>query len=109
MITVNGVDYPDGALSIIDGNVYIDGKLASGNPTNNNNITVIINGNVDVLDLKATNVTVNGNVGTVETRSGNVAIEGDISGNVTTNSGNVKAGGSIKGSVTTRTGNIKSN
>jgi hypothetical protein len=103
-VTINGQTYSGNNVSIVNGNVVIDGvkqeQLLIGP------VTVTVHGSVDKVETGSGDVTVLDVVGSVETMSGDVSCTGDIGGYVTTMSGDVTAGGHIGGDVETMSGDI---
>jgi hypothetical protein len=109
MIKINGRIIKNvntsGSISITSTGVKIDGKLVGDfSQTDDKEINIQIDGNVDNLAIEQGSVNVSGDVGDLSSRSGSVNC-GDVSGDVMVRSGNVVAS-SISGSVETRSGNI---
>ena len=112
-VNVNGKNYevPNGcSVSVINGKVYFNGKLADDFENyKEKNIEIIIVGNCGEVKVDIGNVTVKGSVeGNVNADTGNIRIEGDVHGNVTTDMGNISAA-HIAGNATTYCGNIGKN
>lgn len=105
--TINGKTYKGNNISIIDGVVYVDGKVADkSNASLNTTIIVKINGNVDSISTDSGDVEVTGHAGKISTGSGDVST-GNCAGAISTGSGDVDINGQVYGSVKTRSGNIR--
>ena len=112
-VNVNGKNYevPNGcSVSVINGKIYFNGKLADDFKNyNDKKIEIIIVGNCGEVKADAGNINIKGNVeGNVNTDAGNISIEGDVKGNVTADCGNISAN-HISGNVSTDCGNISHN
>jgi hypothetical protein len=105
-VSINGQTYSGNNVSIINGNVVIDGNKQD--QVLEGPISVVVNGNVDRVETTSGDVDVTGSTGTVSTMSGSVTCGGNISGDVSTMSGSVRCDGSIGGSVETMSGSIRS-
>lgn len=106
--TINGKTFKGNNISIIDGVVYIDGKIADkSNASLNTTIIVKITGNVDSISTASGDVEVTGHAGKISTGSGNVSTGGDCAGTISTGSGNVDINGQVYGSVKTGSGNVR--
>ena len=109
-ICVNGKTYDvgDGNVSIINNEVYCNGKLVSDlKEFPEKEIRITIEGDLKG-DLKtgSGDVKIAGNVdGSVQTQSGDVDINGTVGGSITTMSGDVECG-NVGGSVSTMSGDI---
>jgi hypothetical protein len=109
-ICINGKTYDvgDGNVSVINNEVYCNGKLVSDlKDFSEKKIRIIIEGDLKG-DLKTSSgdVEITGNVGgSVQTQSGDVDISGTVGGSITTMSGDVKCG-NVGGSVSTMSGDI---
>lgn len=88
-ISINGktIQVPEGDMSIINNNIYINGKKLDTD-CKLENIAIIINGDVNNLENINGPVTINGNV------KGNVTANGSIKCKDVGN--NIKASGSVK-------------
>lgn len=111
IVSINGKKYtaPDGcSVSVINGKVYFDGKLAEDfTDWKEKHIEIKIEGNCHDVKTDAGNVTVTGNVeGDVFTGAGNIKVRGDIKGNTKTDCGNISSH-HIFGNANTDCGNIK--
>ena len=105
---INGKTFNGNNISIIDGVVYIDGKIADkSNASINTTIIVKITGNVDSISTASGDVEVTGQAGKISTGSGNVSTGGDCAGTISTGSGNVDINGQVYGSVKTGSGNVR--
>ena len=101
-ITVNGktITCSGNNVSIIDGQIVVDGKMIS--ESNSRNIKVIIEGNVEKIDCAGT-VEVHGNAGNIDC-GGSCTIKGDVNGSVDAGgsvtcgnvAGDIDAGGSVR-------------
>lgn len=106
--TINGKIFNGNNISIIDGVIYIDGKIADkSNASLNTTIIVKITGNVDSISTASGDVEVTGHAGKISTGSGNVSTGGDCAGTISTGSGNVDINGQVYGSVKTGSGNVR--
>ncbi len=101
-VVINGTSYSGKNISINNNKVTIDGVVQS--QLLDNEVNVIVHGNVNTLNTEAGSVTTD-SVGSVSTMSGSVTC-GNVQGNVETMSGSVKAN-NITGDVDTMSGNIK--
>jgi len=117
-ITTSGV----GSVSIINGEVFINGKKQDTGDAKEINIsiegnveklkapgcnTITVSGDVTDLSTSSGDVEVAGNVlAGIQCSSGDVEVEGDVSGSIQTSSGNVKCG-DVEGDVNTISGNVR--
>ena len=105
---INGKTYKGNNISIINGVIYIDGKIADkSNASLNTTIIVKITGNVDSISTVSGDVEVTVHAGKISTGSGNVSTGGDCAGTISTGSGNVDINGQVYGSVKTGSGNVR--
>ena len=105
--TINGKTYKGNNISIIDGVIYIDGKIADkSNSILNTTIIVKITGNVDRISTESGDVEVTGHAGKISTGSGDVST-GNCAGAISTGSGDVDINGQVYGSVKTGSGDIR--
>ena len=105
--TINGKTYKGNNISIIDGVIYIDGKIADkSNASLNTTIIVKITGNVDRISTESGDVEVTGHAGKISTGSGDVST-GNCAGAISTGSGDVDINGQVYGSVKTGSGDIR--
>ena len=105
--TINGKTYKGNNISIIDGVIYIDGKIADkSNASLNTTIIVKITGNVDSISTESGDVEVTGHAGKISTGSGDVST-GNCAGAISTGSGDVEINGQVYGSVKTGSGDIR--
>lgn len=118
-ITVNGRTFKGNTVSIVGGDIIVDGKKVDSPEEKEINVT--ITGNVKELYLDGGTITMHGNVGDLSVAHAKTIINGDIKNNVRiqhgnmecdniysdveTNHGNVRAV-TIHGSVSTKMGNI---
>lgn len=106
--TINGKTFKGNNISIIDGVVYVDGKVADESLVSpNNTIIVKITGDVDSVSTGSGDVQVTGHANKISTGSGDVSVGGACTGNVSTGSGDVDINGHVYGSVKTGSGNIR--
>ena len=106
--TINGKTYKGHNISIINGVVYIDGKIADkSNASLNTTIIVKITGNVDSISTESGDVEVTGHAGKISTGSGDVSTGGGCAGTLSTGSGDVDINGQVYGSVKTDSGDIR--
>jgi len=120
MIVVNGKQYNGNNVSMRNGIVYIDGKLADTN--DEKVITITVTGNIQSLEADyCKSIIVNGDVNKLQTTSGDVEC-GNVTGNIQSTSGDIECGniggdasstsgdikcGDVQGSVKTLSGDIK--
>ena len=105
--TINGKTYKGNNISIIDGVIYIDGKIVDkSNASINTTIIVKITGNVDSISTDSGDVEVTGHAGKISTGSGDVST-GNCAGAISTGSGDVDINGQVYGSVKTGSGDIR--
>lgn len=105
--TINGKTYKGNNISIIDGVIYIDGKIVDkSNASLNTTIIVKITGNVDSISTDSGDVEVTGHAGKISTGSGDVST-GNCAGAISTGSGDVDINGQVYGSVKTGSGDIR--
>lgn len=105
--TINGKTFKGNNISIIDGVIYIDGKIVDkSNARLNTTIIVKITGNVDSISTESGDVEVTGHAGKISTGSGNVST-GNCAGAIYTGSGDVDINGQVYGSVKTVSGDIR--
>lgn len=105
--TINGKTYKGNNISIIDGVIYIDGKIADkSNASLNTTIIVKITGNVNSISTESGDVEVTGHAGKISTGSGDVST-GNCAGAISTGSGDVDINGQVYGSVKTGSGDIR--
>ena len=100
-VSIDGKTFSGNNITIINGEVIIDGVTQDGELTGD--INVVVNGNVDRIENSIGTVTANA-VGNVSTQSGDVNCD-DVSGSVSTMSGDVYCD-SISGNVSTMSGDI---
>ena len=101
-VTIGGRAFTGRSISIVNGNVIVDGEEQDGQLVGP--VSVTVNGDVDVVDNPSGTVTVTGAVCTIKTMSGDVHCK-DVSGSVSTMSGDVTCG-TIGGSASTMSGDI---
>ena len=105
--TINGKTYKGNNISIIDGVIYIDGKIVDkSNASINTTIIVKITGNVDSISTDSGDVEVTGHAGKISTGSGDVST-GNCAGAISTGSGDVDINGQVYGSVKTGSDDIR--
>lgn len=105
-ITVNGQSYSGSNMTIINGQVFVDGVEVTQTGALGSVINVVVNGGCDSVETTAGDITVNGVTNSVKTTSGDVEVRGDVGGSINSVSGDIEVGGSIKGSVKTVSGDI---
>lgn len=110
-ICINGKTYEftKGNISVINNEVYCDGKLVSNlNEIPEKEIKISIEGNIEGdLNVSSADIKVTGDVkGSVQTQSGDIEIDGAVGGSISTMSGDVECG-KVGGSISTMSGNIK--
>lgn len=103
-ISVNGKTYSGNSVSVVNGNVFVDGKKAE--PSKQPIVSIIIEGQVDKLSVDSCDSLIaKGNVGSLKTMSGDIEC-GNVLGNVKTMSGDVRCE-DIHGDVSSVSGDIK--
>lgn len=102
-ISINGQTFTGNNISIINGEVIVDGKAEQHNKGLTGDIHVVVNGDVENLQNGSGSITAQ-NVGTISSGSGKIKC-GDVAGSVKTGSGNVFCG-NVNGSVRTGSGDI---
>ena len=108
--TINGKTYKGNNISIIDGVVYVDGKVADESLASpNTTIIVKITGDVDSVSTGSGDVQVTGHANKISTGSGDISVGGACTGNVSTGSGDIDINGHVYGSVKTGSGDINYN
>lgn len=106
---VNGKTYKGNNISVINGVVYIDGKVVDkSNVGTTNPIIINIKGNVNTITTTSGTVTVTeGCARNIKTTSGDINVgDGGVSGEVSSVSGDVTVYGHVN-NVSTISGNIK--
>lgn len=104
-IIINGKSYSGSNISIINGNVIIDGKGVS---IDEKQISIVVNGDLAELDANGCNkIEIAGNVNRLKNGFGDVSIRGSVTNDVQCGSGNIEVDGDITGSVTTGSGNVR--
>lgn len=109
MVSINGKSYTGNVISISNGKVFIDGKLATEDNTNNKiiNINIKLSEGTNIEIDHASTIQLYGNLNELKSGSGNVEVMGDVK-SIKTGSGNVKFETlSAGGTVNTGSGNIK--
>lgn len=103
-VVVNGNTYNGQNISIVNGQVTVDGVVRD--KLESYNVSIHVHGNPVEVSSASGRIDVQGSVnGSVQTASGDVYC-GDVSGSVTTMSGDVKCA-AVGGSVTTMSGDIR--
>ena len=104
MISINGKTYKGNNVSVINGQVYIDGvkKVASEEKV----INITIEGDINELKVDVCDkLEVTGNCHTVNSTNGNIQVKGNVSGDVTNKNGNIICK-EVGGDATTKNGNV---
>lgn len=101
-ININGQEFVGRQVTVNNGKIFVDG--VEQGKTQNGQVIVTINGNVESVEVENGSVTVSGDVHQVKTMSGDVHCSG-VSGSVNTMSGDVVCD-AIGGSASTMSGNI---
>ena len=98
-ITINGRTYNNlgGNVSIINGDVFVDGKLIETENETGRNIKIEVIGNIDEV-VGVDSLIVKGNLNRLVKVDGSIQVEGEVSGNVTCG-GSCIVNGEIKGDV----------
>jgi hypothetical protein len=108
MIKINGKTYFGNNIQVINNKVIIDGKDVTAEHTDSKEISIVVEGNLDSLEVDcAKTIEVQGNVNSLSCTSGDVTC-GNVQGNVKTTSGDVECS-FIGGDVQTTSGDVKSN
>lgn len=118
-ISVNGRTFQGNTVSIVNGDIIVDGKKVDS--PDEKEITITITGNVKELHLDSGTINLEGDVGDLHVAHGKVGIQGDVKGganikhgnlecdnifaDVEVTHGNVRAA-TIHGAVSTKMGNI---
>lgn len=111
-VTINGCTYniPSGSVSIINGQIFVDGKEFDVNDPNIKNsmpktINITVEGNVDSVKCNGSVTVNNGDVHKSIDCGGSVDIEGNVEGGIDCggsvrigghHTGDIDAGGSVK-------------
>jgi hypothetical protein len=105
-IIINGrqINASGRSVSVVNGNVIIDGRRIDVEPASVYNI--VVEGNVEEVSGDFAKIEVKGNAESIKTMSGSARVEGAVAGSVSTMSGSVSVRGSVGGSVSTMSGNI---
>lgn len=105
MISINGKTYTGNSVTVANGKVMIDGKLADQDGSKE--IYITVNGNVENLNIDyCDSLDIGGDCGTVQSTNGDLKIYGNVWGSVTNKNGNIRCG-DVGGNVTNKNGNIK--
>ena len=105
-ISVNGKIYQGNSIQIKNnGEIYIDG--VKQDTPDEKQITINIQGDVNVLDTKSSTINVTGNVNSLDTTSGDVEIGGDVYKGVRSTSGDIDIKGSVSGDISTSSGDVE--
>ena len=103
-VTINGQTFKGNSVSIINGQVIVDG-VKQGEKIQEYNISVSVTGDVNSVTTSSGDVTVNGKVSSIKTQSGDVDVTGDAV-TATTMSGDIDIGGACQ-SASSMSGGIK--
>lgn len=87
-ITVNGKSFQGNSVSIVNGEIIVDGKKVSS-PTEKE-INITITGDIKELILDSGTIKMEGDVGNLEVNHGKVGIQGDVKGNASIKHGNLE-------------------
>lgn len=102
-VVINGSVYEGQNISVVNGQVTVDGVVQGA--LENYNVSIHVQGNPVEVSSASGRIHVSGSVaGSVQTASGDISCE-DVGGSVTTMSGDVECG-NIRGSVTTMSGDV---
>jgi hypothetical protein len=71
--------------------------------------SIEVNGNVDNIEAKNSQIHVNTISGSAQTTNAQIVVNGDVGGNVTTTNSSIKVSGNVQGSTRTTNGNIYTN
>ena len=105
MIKVNGKSYTGNNVSIINNEVFIDGKKAEQSE-DTKVINITVDANIEKLDVDyCDKLEINGDCRNVISKNGNLEIKGNVTGDVTNKNGNVICR-EVGGDVATKNGNV---
>lgn len=102
-IIVNGRSYVGRNVSMVNGDVYIDGKLME-TPVERD-ILIQITGDIEKLELDRGSIEVTGSVVNLLSKAGNVEVGGDVKGEATVRQGNLECN-DIFSTVSVDMGNV---
>jgi hypothetical protein len=102
-VTIDGIDFVGGNISINGTKVIVDGVEQDGELLGD--VQIIVHGDAQSIETTKGNVSVQGKATSVKTMSGDVTC-GDVSGSVGTMSGDVTCG-SVGGSIKSMSGDIR--
>ena len=95
-----------GVIEIRNGKIYQDGKEITTIPTNHQEITINIQGDLERLEVQhCERIKVTGNVRRVKTNHGDIEIGGNVEGDAHTNMGDITCK-NVEGDARTNMGNI---
>jgi len=105
MIKINGKTYKGNNVSIINGQVIIDGKKAD-TPEDEKVINITIDGNIKTLDVDYCNkLEMTGDCESVTSKNGNIQVKGNVTGDVNNKNGNIVCR-NIGGNAETKNGDV---
>lgn len=102
-VSINGTPYKGDVITILNGEIIVDGKI-HGDILGFNEISIVVNGDVETLKTEGGDVEVHGDVGTVKTASGDVYCD-NVNGYVESMSGDIHCK-KVIGGVKTLSGNV---
>ena len=103
-IQINGETFSGGNVSIINGEIIIDGNKV--NSSDSKTINIVVQGNCGDIVSDNGNITIEQSAANVESKNGTINIKGSVGNNVENKNGNIKIQGDVQGNCTTKNGNI---
>ena len=105
MVTINGKTYKGNNVSVINNEVFIDGKRAD-QTEDTKVINITIDGKVETLDVDyCDKLEITGDCGNVSSKNGNIQVKGNVSGDVTNKNGNIVCR-DVGGDAETKNGDV---
>lgn len=97
--------YTGNNISIINGEVIVDGVKVDDFGNTNNSINITVNGHVDKIENEVGDIEVHGDSGTIDLDTGDISIDGDVSGSIYLDVGDIDCG-NVSGNIKVDTGDI---
>ena len=105
MVRVNGKTYRGNNITIINGEVFIDGTKAE-ELEDEKVINVVVDGNINTLDVDyCDKLEVTGECGSVTSKNGNIQVKGNVGGDVNNKNGNIVCR-DVGGNAETKNGDV---
>jgi hypothetical protein len=105
MVTINGKNYKGNNVSVINNEVFIDGKRAD-QTEDAKVINITIEGSIQELDVDyCDKLEITGDCGSVTSKNGNIQVKGNVSGDVTNKNGNIVCR-DVGGDAETKNGDV---